>query len=302
MSIVHKVLFVLNKAILVFFMVFCYSNLAFAQIGLIQTGSIDSQEFNINIAFARATVEEARELIKNYDVNQQHSCTTLLSGAIFDVAQNPSETSIEKIKLLIDAGVDVNKAPCINTPLYIAAGLPKLAIINLNYVANEMLDQIKRGVGYCYHIGKQCKDATAEDMKTLDKVFDDLYYPVQNNASAYTAQLMNLLIENGADINKGNLKENESPLFVAAIVKNSLDALKTLIEHGADVNHQANNGYTALHVAAAAKNTKAIKMLLDAGADPNIRNQMGQTYLELDESSPANQAILHTLDRVYFSM
>lgn len=300
MSIVHKVLFVSNKAILVLFIVVCYFNLAFAQTGLIQTKSIDSQDFYID--FAKATVEEASELIKNYDINQQYSCTTLLSRAIYDVAQNPSETSVEKIKLLIDAGVNVNQGTCTATPLYIAAGFPRLAIMNLNYVANEMLDQIKRGVGYCYHLGKQCKDATAEDMKTLDKVFDDLYYPVQNNASVYTVQVMNLLIENGADINKGNLKDKQSPLFMAATVKNSLNALKTLIEHGADVNHQADNGYTALHVAAAAKNTKAIKMLLDAGADPNIRNHMGQTYLELDENSPVNQAILHSSDRVYFSM
>lgn len=290
----------MNKMRFVFFVVlsvFGYSNLASAQIDM-----TNFEEPKIYLDFANATVDEAQKLIQGYDINQKHLCSSLLMYAITDVAQNPSDTSVEKIKLLIDSGADVNQDVCGLMPLHAATGLARASIILINEMVFPLQEKIKKGVGYCPHLGKQCKEATAEDMKALNKVFGDLYESAQKNVDIYAVKVMEILISSGADVDKGNLRDKQSPLFMAATVKNSLDPLKTLIEHGADVNHQADNGYTALHAAAAAKNTRAIKMLLDAGADPNIRNHMGQTYLELDENSPVNQVILHSSDRAYFSM
>jgi ankyrin repeat protein len=55
--------------------------------------------------------------------------------------------------------------------------------------------------------------------------------------------------------------------LMAAILHGSLDQMKTLIYHGADVNYQASNGVTALWLAVPDRDKT--KLLLDHGADPN---------------------------------
>lgn len=59
MPIVHKVLFFFNKVILVFFIVFCYSDSAFAQMDM-----TNFQEPQLYVEFKNATVSEAQKLIE----------------------------------------------------------------------------------------------------------------------------------------------------------------------------------------------------------------------------------------------
>jgi ankyrin repeat protein len=50
-----------------------------------------------------------------------------------------------------------------------------------------------------------------------------------------------------------------------------MEILNLLLEHGADVNTIAENGWTALHMAASQGRTRAVKMLIDKGADLDCR-------------------------------
>lgn len=297
MPIVHKVLFFFNKVILVFFIVFCYSDSAFAQMDM-----TNFQEPQLYVEFKNATVSEAQKLIEGYDINQKHSCSTLLMYAITDIAQNPSDTSIEKIKLLIEAGANVNQEVCGLTPLHMAAGIPLGANRLVKEMADQAISKVKKGIGYCPYLGKQCKDATPEDMERLKGIFDGLFKHLQKDIEPYISKVMGLLVENGAVINRKS--EGSTPLHVAAggDGRISLIPLKCLIDYGANLDIKNEIGYTALHMAAAAKNTKAIKLLLEAGANPNMRNYKGQTYLELDESDPLNQRILQASDQGDFSL
>jgi ankyrin repeat protein len=56
-------------------------------------------------------------------------------------------------------------------------------------------------------------------------------------------------------------------------------AVRALLKRGADVNHQDNDGDTAVHGAALYGNAKILGLLLDAGANPNLKNKLGGTAL-----------------------
>ena len=55
-----------------------------------------------------------------------------------------------------------------------------------------------------------------------------------------------------------------------------------LIKGGININHQDNDGNTALHIAIKVRqNNEIIKLLLDNGADVNIKNKNGKTPLDI---------------------
>jgi CubicO group peptidase (beta-lactamase class C family) len=58
--------------------------------------------------------------------------------------------------------------------------------------------------------------------------------------------------------------------LISSVRTGRLDPVKTLLEHGADVNGKVGPGLTVLHVARIAGRAEAAKLLLEKGADPNI--------------------------------
>ena len=60
------------------------------------------------------------------------------------------------------------------------------------------------------------------------------------------------------------------------------EAVRVLLEHGADPNSDAENplGVRPVHAAAAAHDHESMRLLLEAGADPNARQQGGLTPLD----------------------
>ena len=88
------------------------------------------------------------------------------------------------------------------------------------------------------------------------------------------------LIEAGADLNEKEPSGGSSPLIVAATFGQT-EVAKALIEAGADVDQRNNDGSTALLSAAFLCRTEIVAALLDAGADKSIRNNAGSTALEV---------------------
>jgi len=87
--------------------------------------------------------------------------------------------------------------------------------------------------------------------------------------SVNDARKVRLLLERGADVNH-KAQSGATALFVAANLRGNMDAFRLLLNAGADVNVTAANGGTVLGVAITGEAEKVV-LLLGKGADPNRR-------------------------------
>jgi ankyrin repeat protein len=83
----------------------------------------------------------------------------------------------------------------------------------------------------------------------------------------------------GSDINAKDPFGGSSPLISAAVFGQT-EIAKALIEAGANLNIQNNDGSTALHCAAFFCRPEIVKMLLDKGADKTINNKYNSTAFQ----------------------
>lgn len=83
----------------------------------------------------------------------------------------------------------------------------------------------------------------------------------------------------GTDLNEKDAFGGSSPLISAAVFGKP-EIAKVLIEAGADLNFQNNDGSTPLLTAAFFCRPEIVRMLLEKGADKTIRNKFGATAYE----------------------
>jgi ankyrin repeat protein len=83
----------------------------------------------------------------------------------------------------------------------------------------------------------------------------------------------------GSNLNEREPFGGSSPLINAAVFGKT-EAAKVLIDAGADLNFQNNDGSTALISAAYFCRTEIVKMLLEKGADKTITNKYGATAFQ----------------------
>jgi ankyrin repeat protein len=68
--------------------------------------------------------------------------------------------------------------------------------------------------------------------------------------------------------------------------KNAVEAVKLIVELGADVNATNDDGATALHAAAFTGANEIIQFLVDKGARLDMPDRFGQTPLSIAEGDP----------------
>ena len=90
-------------------------------------------------------------------------------------------------------------------------------------------------------------------------------------------EAMRVLVEAGADVHLANEK-GETPLHGAAWNDHE-EAMRVLVEAGADVHLEDEEGCTPLHRAAWNGCVETVDMLLKAGADVNLADDNGCTPL-----------------------
>lgn len=245
----------------------------------------------IHFIVLNGTPDDVKEIIKyGYDINKSYNCNTLLNTAIKSAASgqhanNFPEYAIEKIKILLKAGANVNKNACPDkamSPLAWAATLPYQMDVNVIDINNIIDEKIKTGTEHCdipTVVSKPCKDITPKERLEIRKFFKEGYRSATKILMPYFMKTTKLLVDNGADIDGKDIR-NQTVLHHTVIIPQdiTLEPLKYLIEKGADVNAQDIHGYTPLFFAYGSGNTDAVDMLIGAGADTAILSKTGITY------------------------
>jgi ankyrin repeat protein len=113
-----------------------------------------------------------------------------------------------------------------------------------------------------------------------------LHHAVDLLEEGGSLEVINILIKNGADVNKWNRSHTSTPLILA-VFNGNIEAAKILLEAGADPNAQSGQGDTPLRYSVQENNYEMVTLLLEHGASKTINKfggDMGLTALGIAAS------------------
>ena len=118
------------------------------------------------------------------------------------------------------------------------------------------------------------QDVLSEEKDLINKK-GELFYPLEMAINLGNVDAIKTLIENGANVNL-IIEGGETP-FTIAVGSGNIDIVRVMIKAGSNVNQVNDYGFTPLHSASCNGDVEIIKLLLDAGAEVNKRASLGQT-------------------------
>jgi ankyrin repeat protein len=91
-----------------------------------------------------------------------------------------------------------------------------------------------------------------------------------------------LLVQYGADINASTLVSSNVPAINSAVSSNHFELVRWMLDHGAKVNSEANGCVACFNLMTAAsnKNLSIVKLLVERGGLINGRNAFGLSPLK----------------------
>ena len=192
------------------------------------------------------------------------------------------------VKLLLAAGADVNKVQDNSMSALICAsigGQPQCVKLLLTAGADvnitrsnqsTVLHEALRGK-HEQKTACECVELLLIAGAPLNEVYRDGKTPLCEASRYGCERCISNLVQAGANVN--GVHEDGIPL-IASTESSSLNGIRSLLQHGADVNRQeSKTGNTALIAAAYYCYVKCITPLVEAGADVNAVNSQGCTAL-----------------------
>ena len=179
--------------------------------------------------------------------------TPLTSACSWDILEKkPKEIVEQLIDLLLENRADINsKSKDGITPLIMASKTGNSKIVEI----------------LCARRGIEVNAANNDNITPLLAAINGNQTKPRENRESYI-KIINLLLDNGADIKIQSIKSGLTPL-TTAILKGHIDIVELLIERGADINTMNNNEDTPLLLAIMRGYTETVKLLIDNGAEIN---------------------------------
>lgn len=151
---------------------------------------------------------------------------------------------LDVAKYLVHMGADVNSKDMVGrTPLHVASAMGQAAIVKALLEKGANPNAHLNGAGTPLHSAAM------------------MYGRIDAESYKASAEVVSILISNGADINITTSDSSLTPLHVATIW-NRVAAMKLLLAAGADISVKDSNGMTALDIAEKESNTAATDLLL----------------------------------------
>ena len=205
---------------------------------------------------------------------------------VVDLLKAARAGDIERVKTLLkaDPRLLVARDPMGNTALIMAVNSGHDALADLLFDAG-----VEPGLHEAAAIGDsgRVRAALEREPAQLDTDSPEGFTPLALAAHFGHLEVMRLLIDRGADVNRVATHRLAVTPLHAALFGRQVDAALLLIERGADValarggSGWKRAGWTPLHYAAGMGFGTLVQPLLDRGADPSRADEEGKTPLDL---------------------
>jgi ankyrin repeat protein len=133
-----------------------------------------------------------------------------------------------------------------------------------------------------------------QDPSQVNAYSADGFYPLGLAAFFGHPDTVALLVARGADLAQVARNPMRVQPLNAAVAGRSLDVVRILVEAGAPIDPQQQEGWTPLHGAVHQGNVELAQYLLDRGANPRLQNDKGKNAFGL-AADAGNLAMLKLL-------
>ncbi len=130
---------------------------------------------------------------------------------------------------------------------------------------------------------KRVQELIKEKPDRVNSFASDGFTPLGLAAFFGYADIVTFLLAKGANPNLASKNEQRVTPLHSAVAAGHFDIAGVLLENGAKVNVQQEDGFTPLQEAAANGRLDLVELLLDRRADVSARNNKGQSALDLAE-------------------
>jgi ankyrin repeat protein len=203
---------------------------------------------------------------------------------------------VEGAKLLLDRGAKIELQMYGNkwTPLMIAANADKTEMVNylldrgakieaVDPVGNNAFLAASKGFFYSTVSALLKRGANVNAYTTTDgtNALMSVINFGRGDKEKDSIKMMNLLIENGININFQGVLGNTALMYASGwgVVSKNPEKARILLNKGAKVNLQNKKGETALMMAANRGHVETAKLLIERGANLELKDMNGRTAL-----------------------
>ncbi|MCM3881417.1 MAG: ankyrin repeat domain-containing protein [Vicinamibacterales bacterium] len=207
----------------------------------------------------------------------------------------------KSVESLISANPDIVKAKDLTgtTPLHHAAGFGTLemmqVLLDKGADVNVRNRRSSTPLHWAIHDAAKVRVLVARGAAVNVKSIEGRTPVYQAAVLANGCDALRILLDKGADPKLATLV-GQTPLM-ASSVRGDLDSMRLLLEKGADVNAKNSAGETALMFAATNGAPAAVRLLLEKGADATVKSKRTETALGNAATAGVEETVQLLLDR-----